>query len=128
MKEIIDSIDDSRVVQFVNKILHDAVDKGAKRVHFERHENSQGITVCFRIIHEIDGKCNEVAQPPAVYWQSVISRLKVLARMADYGPRKSTDGEFALPLANGQAAIFKITTNPNPSTERRVTLVLDGET
>ena len=53
-----DDVEDAPIVRFVNKILLDAIKKGASDIHFEPYERS------FRIRTRIDGVLKEVALPP----------------------------------------------------------------
>ena len=50
--------DDAPIVRFVNKILLDAIKKGASDLHFEPYEKS------YRVRFRIDGVLQEVAAPP----------------------------------------------------------------
>ena len=51
-------IDDAPVVRFVNKVLLDAIKKGASDLHFEPYEKT------YRVRFRIDGVLMEVAKPP----------------------------------------------------------------
>ena len=51
-------VDDTPVVRFINKILLDAIKKGASDIHFEPYEKS------YRVRLRIDGVLREVAKPP----------------------------------------------------------------
>jgi len=64
-------IDDTPVVRFVNKVLLDAINKGASDIHIEPYEKS------FRIRFRQDGVLLEVASPPVSMATRLISRIKV---------------------------------------------------
>ena len=70
-----DEIEDAPVVRFVNKILLDAIKRGASDVHFEPYEKY------FRVRTRLDGVLSEVAQPPVMLANKVCARLKVMSRM-----------------------------------------------
>ena len=70
-----DDIEDAPVVRFVNKILLDAIKRGASDVHFEPYEKY------FRVRTRLDGVLSEVAQPPVALATKVCARLKVMSRM-----------------------------------------------
>ncbi len=53
-----DDVEDAPIVRFVNKILLDAIKKGASDIHFEPYEK------IFRIRTRLDGVLKEVALPP----------------------------------------------------------------
>ena len=52
-----DDVEDAPIVRFVNKILLDAIKKGASDIHFEPYEKM------FRIRTRLDGVLKEVARP-----------------------------------------------------------------
>jgi type IV pilus assembly protein PilB len=53
-----DDVEDAPIVRFVNKIMLDAIRKGASDIHFEPYEKY------YRIRVRLDGVLKEVAQPP----------------------------------------------------------------
>jgi type IV pilus assembly protein PilB len=70
-----DDVEDAPIVRFVNKILLDAIKKGASDIHFEPYEKS------FRIRTRLDGVLKEVALPPVQLAIKIVARLKVMARL-----------------------------------------------
>jgi hypothetical protein len=56
----------------------------------------------------------------------VISRLKVISGMLDYGPKKSKDGCINFRKSTKPIAVFYLAENPNPHTTNEVTLVCKG--
>ena len=139
------AVEDSPSARILAKFLRDSVSRGASQIRFERlpktvsvlassTEKGKAITkveMCpaprenhnrFSVSMEIDGVWEEVGMFPIVLWDKVISRLKVLARMVDYGPKKSVDGYLLTPLEDGTQAEFCVTTNPNPFSDNEVTV------
>ena len=70
-----DDIEDAPVVRFVNKVLLDAIKRGASDIHFEPYEK------IFRVRTRLDGVLSEVAQPPVLLANKVCARLKVMSRL-----------------------------------------------
>ncbi len=70
-----DDVEDAPIVRFVNKILLDAIKKGASDIHFEPYEK------IFRIRTRLDGVLKEVALPPVQLAVKIVARLKVMARL-----------------------------------------------
>src|SRR5579871_1805243 len=64
-----DDVEDAPIVRFVNKILLDAIKKGASDIHFEPYEKT------FRIRTRIDGVLKEVALPPVQLAVKIVARL-----------------------------------------------------
>ena len=65
-----DDVEDAPIVRFVNKILLDAIKKGASDVHFEPYEKM------FRIRTRLDGVLKEVAVPPVQLAVKIVARLE----------------------------------------------------
>jgi type IV pilus assembly protein PilB len=53
-----DDVEDAPIVRFVNKVLLDAIRRGASDIHFEPYEKM------FRVRLRMDGVLRKVAQPP----------------------------------------------------------------
>src|ERR1700722_8325400 len=70
-----DDVEDAPIVRFVNKVLLDAIRRGASDVHFEPYEKM------FRVRLRMDGVLKEVAQPPVQLTGKIAARLKVMARL-----------------------------------------------
>ncbi len=66
--------DDAPVVKFVNKILVDAIKRGASDIHFEPFETQ------YRVRLRMDGMLRAVASPPMKLASRISSRIKVMAR------------------------------------------------
>ena len=52
-------VDDAPIVRFVNKVMLDAIKRGASDIHFEPYEKHLPDS-----LSAIDGVLNEIAQPP----------------------------------------------------------------
>jgi type IV pilus assembly protein PilB len=70
-----DDIEDAPIVRFVNKLLLDAIRRGASDIHFEPYEKM------YRIRLRMDGILKEVAQPPVQLAMKLSARLKVMSRL-----------------------------------------------
>ena len=121
------NISETAVARFVYMILLNAIKQGVERIHFERFPEAPGEDGDFTISYEKDGICTEIEEPPWEVWQNVISRLKVMARMVDYGPNKSVDGHIVVQLSKNRSVDFLMTTNPNPYSDNKVTLVYEAD-
>ncbi len=88
--DINSDIDDAPIVRFVNKILLDAIKKGASDIHMEPYEKN------FRIRFRADGILYQVASPPANIANRIISRIKVMAKMDIAERRVPQDGRIKM--------------------------------
>jgi type IV pilus assembly protein PilB len=114
-----DDVDDAPVVRFVNKILLDAIKKGASDIHFEPYEK------IFRVRTRLDGVLSEVAQPPVALANKVCARLKVMSRMDIAERRVPQDGRIKMRLSKNRAIDFRVNTCPTLFGEKVVLRILD---
>ncbi len=112
-------IDDTPVVRFVNKVLLDAINKGASDIHIEPYEKS------FRIRFRQDGVLHEVAAPPVSMATRLISRIKVMSRMDIAERRVPQDGRIKMALSKKRAIDFRVNTCPTLFGEKVVLRILD---
>ncbi|MGI9247981.1 MAG: type IV-A pilus assembly ATPase PilB [Woeseiaceae bacterium] len=114
-----DDVEDAPVVRFVNKVLLDAIKRGASDVHFEPYEK------IFRVRTRLDGVLSEVAQPPVVLANKVCARLKVMSRMDIAERRVPQDGRIKMRLSKNRAIDFRVNTCPTLFGEKIVLRILD---
>ncbi len=114
-----DDVEDAPVVRFVNKVLLDAIKRGASDVHFEPYEKF------FRVRTRLDGVLSEVAKPPVVLANKVCARLKVMSRMDIAERRVPQDGRIKMRLSKNRAIDFRVNTCPTLFGEKIVLRILD---
>lgn len=114
-----DDIEDAPVVRFVNKVLLDAIKRGASDIHFEPYEK------IFRVRTRLDGVLSEVAQPPVALSNKVCARLKVMSRMDIAERRVPQDGRIKMRLSKNRAIDFRVNTCPTLFGEKIVLRILD---
>jgi len=112
-------IEDAPIVRFVNKVLLDAIKKGASDVHFEPYEK------IYRLRYRVDGILYEVARPPLTFANRVAARIKVMAKLNIAERRVPQDGRFKLNLSKTKAIDFRISTCPVVGGEKIVIRLLD---
>ena len=113
-------IDDAPVVKFVNKILLDAIKKGASDIHVEPYEK-----FC-RVRYRMDGVLKEVAKPPLALAQKIAARIKVMSRLDVSERRVPQDGRIKLRLSKTKAIDFRVSTCPTLYGEKSVLRILDS--
>ena len=112
--------DDTPVVKFVNKVLIDAIKKGASDIHFEPYEND------YRVRLRIDGILKNVAKMPVKLNQRITARLKVMAQLDIAEKRVPQDGRIKLNLSKTKQIDFRVSTLPTLFGEKVVLRILDG--
>ncbi len=114
-----DDIEDAPIVRFVNKLLLDAIRRGASDIHFEPYEKM------YRIRLRMDGILKEVAQPPVQLAMKLSARLKVMARLDIAERRVPQDGRIKMKLSKTRAIDFRVSTCPTLFGEKIVCRILD---
>ena len=114
-------VDDAPVVRFVNKVLLDAIKKGASDLHFEPYEKQ------YRVRLRIDGVLEEVAKPPIALAQKIAARIKVMSRLDVSERRVPQDGRIKLKLSKNKAIDFRVSTCPTLFGEKAVLRILDSD-
>ncbi|TWX64437.1 type IV-A pilus assembly ATPase PilB [Colwellia sp. C1TZA3] len=112
--------EDAPIVVYINKILLDAIRKGASDLHFEPYEKS------YRIRFRIDGILNEVARPPVSLAARMAARLKVMAKLDIAERRVPQDGRIKLALSKKKSIDFRVSTLPTMWGEKVVMRILDS--
>ena len=107
------------VVRFVNKILLDAINRGASDIHFEPYEKK------YRVRYRQDGILQEIATPPVQMGMRLAARLKVMSRMDLAERRVPQDGRIKLNLSKTKAIDFRVNTCPTLFGEKIVLRILD---
>ena len=114
------SEDDAPIVKYINKVLVDAVRKGASDLHFEPYEKK------YRIRFRIDGILYEIATPPVNLANRFSARLKVMARLDIAERRLPQDGRIKLRLAKNKSIDLRVSTLPTMWGEKVVLRILDS--
>jgi type IV pilus assembly protein PilB len=114
------SADDAPIVRFVNKILLDAIKKGASDLHFEPYEKR------YRVRFRVDGILSEVAAPPIALATKISARLKVMSRLDISEKRLPQDGRIKLKLSKSKSIDFRVSTLPTLFGEKIVMRILDS--
>jgi type IV pilus assembly protein PilB len=112
-------VDDTPVVRFVNKVLLDAIKRGASDIHIEPYEK------VFRVRFRIDGILQEVAAPPLNLSGRITARLKVMSKMDISERRVPQDGRIKLKISRNRAIDFRVNTCPTLFGEKTVLRILD---
>jgi type IV pilus assembly protein PilB len=114
-----DDVEDAPIVRFVNKVLLDAIRRGASDIHFEPYEK------IFRVRLRIDGVLREVAQPPVQLTGKIAARLKVMSRLDIAERRVPQDGRIKMRLSKTRAIDFRVSSCPTLYGEKIVLRILD---
>ncbi len=114
-----DDVEDAPIVRFVNKVMLDAIRRGASDIHFEPYEK------IYRVRLRMDGVLKEIAAPPVQLGQKLAARLKVMSRLDIAERRVPQDGRIKMKLSKNRAIDFRVSSCPTLFGEKIVLRILD---
>lgn len=114
-----DAANETPIVRFINRVLLDAIKKGASDIHFEPYEKA------YRVRCRIDGILQEVHRPPLNLASRLTARLKVMSKMDISEKRVPQDGRIKLKVSAKRAIDFRVNTLPTLWGEKIVLRILD---
>lgn len=112
--------DDQPIVIYINKLLMDAIRKGASDLHFEPYEKN------YRVRFRIDGILHEIGSPPAYLSSRLAARLKVMSKMDIAEKRVPQDGRIKLKISAKKSIDFRVSSLPTLFGEKIVLRILDS--
>lgn len=111
--------DSAPVVNYVNKIIIDAIEKGASDIHFERYDND------YRIRYRLNGVLYPIATPPIKLANYLLARIKIMSNLDITEHRIPQDGRFKLNLSKYKSIDFRVSVCPALYGEKIVLRLLD---
>jgi type II secretory ATPase GspE/PulE/Tfp pilus assembly ATPase PilB-like protein len=105
------------VSQLVNQIVLDGYRQGASDIHIEPNGKSRNVTVRFRI----DGDCKTYQELPPIVRNSLVSCIKIMAKLDISERRKPQDGKIRFKLAE-QPIELRVATIPSVNNNEDVVL------
>jgi type IV pilus assembly protein PilB len=114
-----EDVEDAPIVRFVNKVLLDAIKRGASDIHFEPYEKT------YRIRLRLDGFLKEIASPPVQLAVKLAARIKVMSRLDIAERRVPQDGRIKMRISKNRAIDFRVSTCPTLFGEKIVARILD---
>ena len=114
------SDDDGPIVQYVHKLISEALRRRASDIHMEPLERR------FRVRYRIDGVLHEVENPPKRLQPSIVSRIKLMADVSIAEKRVPLDGRININLGT-KVIDLRVSTLPTAFGESIVMRILDKE-
>lgn len=114
------SSEDTPTVKFINKVLLDAIKRGASDIHFEPYEDD------YRVRFRMDGLLKTMAKAPQKLHARLAARLKVMSALDIAERRLPQDGRIKLNLSKTKQMDFRVSTCPTMFGEKVVLRILDG--
>jgi type IV pilus assembly protein PilB len=110
--------EDSSVIQLVQRVVKEAVERGASDIHFEPGEDEM------RVRYRIDGVLAEAATVPNSAVPAVVSRVKILSDLDIAERRIPQDGRISTQV-EGKPIDLRVATLPAAYGENVVMRILD---
>lgn len=113
-------VESAPIVNYVNKVLLDAINKKASDIHFEHYEDS------YRIRFRQHGVLYPITSPPLKLANYILARIKVMSDLDITEHRLPQDGRFKLILSRKRAVDFRVSVCPTLFGEKIVLRILDS--
>lgn len=111
---------DAPIIRMVYGMIMDAVRMKTSDIHLEPLEKR------FRLRYRMDGKLQEMRDPPKKLQAAIISRLKIMAGMSIAEKRLPQDGRISVAMTEGGGRIdLRVSTVPTVHGESIVMRILD---
>jgi type IV pilus assembly protein PilB len=111
--------EDASVIQLVQRVISEAVERGSSDIHFEPQEEEM------RVRYRIDGVLQEAAIVPASVIPAVTSRIKILSDLDIAERRIPQDGRVSTQV-DGKSIDLRVATLPAQYGEKVVMRILDS--
>lgn len=112
-------VESAPVVNYVNRVLLDAIEKNASDIHFERYED------VYRIRFRQHGILSPITAPPLKLANYLLARIKVMSNLDITEHRIPQDGRFKLIISKKRAVDFRVSVCPTLFGEKIVLRILD---
>ncbi|MDA3896567.1 MAG: type II secretion system ATPase GspE [Desulfobacteraceae bacterium] len=119
--DLLDDTSDAPIIKLVNHIISQSVKSGASDIHIEPYQNA------FKVRNRVDGVLYDLLSPPKWMQSSLISRIKVMAKMNIAEKRLPQDGRFEVKIGD-QSIDIRVSTIPITHGERLVLRLLNKST
>ncbi len=116
--DLLDDTSDAPIIKLVNHVISQSVKMGASDIHIEPEQYS------FKIRYRVDGILYDMLTPPKWMQASLVSRIKVVAKMNIAEKRLPQDGRFEVKIGD-QSTDIRVSTIPITHGERVVLRLLN---
>jgi type IV pilus assembly protein PilB len=112
---------DTRTIELVNKIIDYAYQAGASDIHIEPEDEYTMIR------YREDGILHDISELPMTMHENIMTRLKVLARLATDEHRAAQDGKIAYKTPWGDEVEIRLSILPTTHAEKAVMRLLSDQ-
>jgi len=119
--DLLDDTSDAPIIKLVNHIISQSVKSGASDIHLEPYQTH------FKVRYRVDGVLYDLLTPPKWMQSTLLSRIKVMAKMNIAEKRLPQDGRFDVKIGD-QNIDIRVSTIPITHGERLVLRLLNKST
>ncbi len=101
IEQLRDMASEAPVIRLVNSILTKAIEVGASDIHIEVFERNT------RLRYRVDGVLGELAPPPRELYNSIVSRIKIMAKLNIAEKRLPQDGRIRMRVAGKEIDLVR---------------------
>jgi len=116
--DLLDDTSDAPIIKLVNHIISQSIKARASDIHIEPYQDS------FKVRYRVDGILYDLLSPPKWIQASLISRIKVMAKMNIAEKRLPQDGRLNVKIGNMEIDV-RVSTIPTSFGERVVLRLLN---
>ncbi len=116
--DLLDDTSDAPIIKLVNLVLSQAVKSRASDIHIEPYQDK------LKVRYRVDGILYDMLTPPKHIQSTLVSRIKVMAKLNIAEKRLPQDGRIEIRIANKNVDI-RVSTIPTGFGERVVLRLLD---
>jgi general secretion pathway protein E len=116
--DLLDETSDAPIIRLVNLMLSQAVKARASDIHIEPYQNT------FKIRYRVDGILYDKLTPPKRIQSTLVSRIKIMAKLNIAEKRLPQDGRIEIRIADKNVDV-RVSTIPTAFGERVVLRLLD---
>ncbi len=120
LADLIDVEDEAPIIRWVNTLFFEAVKRRASDIHIEAFEKEVAVR------YRVDGVLHQAKTAKKAFLASIISRVKILAKLNIAEKRLPQDGRIGLKIA-GKSIDVRVSTVPTSQGERVVMRLLDKQ-
>lgn len=120
LTDLIDAEDEAPIIRWVNNLFFEAVRRRASDIHIEPLEKEVGVR------YRVDGVLQNAKNVKKAFLPSIISRVKIIAKLNIAEKRLPQDGRISLKIA-GKPIDIRVSTIPTSQGERVVMRLLDKQ-
>lgn len=113
-------VESAPIINYVNRVLVDAIDKKVSDIHFEHYEDS------YRIRFRQHGVLAPITAPPMKLANYILARIKVMSELDITEHRLPQDGRFKLIISRKRSVDFRVSVCPTVFGEKIVLRILDA--